>query len=57
MQLFFFYTVRGNIISFFQKFVALSANCLARSIQLFQFTLSDQSFKGTGQDRKAVWVD
>ena len=26
-------------------------------IQLFQFTLSDQSFKGTGQDRKAVWVD
>ena len=32
MQLFFFYTVRGNIKSFFQKFVALSANCLARGI-------------------------
>ena len=23
-------------------------------IQLFQFTLSDQSFKGTGQDRKQL---
>ena len=27
------------------------------NIQLFQFTLSDQSLKDTGQDRKAVWVD
>ena len=25
--------------------------------QLFQFTLSDQSFKRTRQDRKAVWID
>ena len=27
------------------------------NIQLFQFTLSDQSFKSTGRDRKAVWVN
>ena len=26
-------------------------------IQLFQLTLSDQSFKRTRQERKAVWVD
>ena len=32
MQLFFFYIVRGNIKSFFQKFAALSANFLARGI-------------------------
>ena len=29
-------------------------NIYTLRIQLFQFTLSDQSFKGTGQDRKAV---
>ena len=27
-----------------------------KEIQLFQFMLSDQSFKPTGQDRMVVWV-
>ena len=35
----------------------LMVNMSQRSIQLFQFTLSDQSFKLTRQDRMVVWVE
>ena len=47
-----FETYRLNFLSL--PFVSRAFSLL---IQLFQFTLSDQSFKPTRQDRKVVWVD